>query len=75
MRWIAEHSVPNAPGDKRVIEQFIWFPKTLEIGADLYETRWLERCKISQVFIEDIFCGGDYELHDLSHWEDARWFD
>jgi hypothetical protein len=74
MRWIAKHSVPNAEGDERMIEKFLWFPKTLEIGVDLYQTRWLEKCKIRQVYVADIYFDG-YDTQDCSNWEDSRWAD
>lgn len=53
------------PGNIRIIEKFLIFPKTIN-----GETRWLEKAKIKQRFEFYI----DVVI-PLSEWDDIKWVD
>ena len=61
MRWKNKNILP---GDKRIIEKFLWFP--IEIDG---ETRWLEKCKILQC----VKRSGDDPYSFI--WMDMNWID
>lgn len=63
MRWITKKRNFPKDGEVRIRRKFLFFPKTI-----LEETRWLEFCTFTEMFVD---LGGDYicEEWDMSYWE------
>jgi hypothetical protein len=70
MRW--NNSAPRE-GSERTVEKFLLFPKRLRLSRDnrSYETRWLETCKIRQIYKIE----GAYLVGMSWGWEDYWWDD
>ena len=62
MKWYKKWHT-RCQGDARVIKRFLWLPRCIK-----GECRWLERAKISQMWV------GGYD-RDHSGWEDEAWVD
>lgn len=61
-------------GDRRIVKQFLWMPKTLPNSNGLLEMRWLEEARIVQNYVSDEF----FTLESLDKfndhwWEDKKW--
>jgi len=65
MRWKAY--VPPNLGDSRVIERFLYLPKTIQ-----GETRWLETAWIDQVYCEVMVNRGKFNQPE-AQWKDRTW--
>ena len=59
MRWKEEAKFKNS--DVRVISKFLWLPKYIQ-----GETRWLEKCKIKQIYFKFYCSAGGY-------WSNLKW--
>jgi len=68
MRSKIKPPVERQLGERRVREAFLWFPKTLSIGGDGRQTRWLER----GVWIEK-FVHIETFLDDYYMWIPLNW--
>lgn len=62
MRWM-EKPKPR-DGDRRAVTRFLWTPTVLYTASSYRETRWLEHCRIEQV----------YDLR-WDTWKDRLWVD
>lgn len=59
------HDLENRLGEIRIIETFLWKPRTIN-----HERRWLEKCKIKQEVCEmEEWC----TAHRSYKWYDREW--
>lgn len=66
MKW----NQKNNEGDKRIVNRFLWLPKT--IGS---QTRWLEHVPILQVYRESVETYTGYDCGSPAGWCDVDWDD
>lgn len=58
-------------GEHRVIEKFLFFPKSLETRYEMngYSFRWLEKARIYQTYYEK----DNYAIFFRGRWHDSCW--
>ena len=55
--------------DTRVVERFLFFPKTLPLITGKIEQRWWEKAKIVQIYRNSYWSMGTI----IQDWQDERW--
>jgi hypothetical protein len=75
MRWKNEELVSTKIGNIRIIEIFLFLPKTLyNKKLDILENRWLEKVRIKQKYVKKkMILPETCIVIPYNDWEDFEW--
>jgi len=69
MRW--ERRYPQL-GDRMVVDKFLWWPTSVFVGNGTYETRWLEKARLTYEYELTEFMGEYHRGRELRYVEGVK---